>query len=947
MSKPNVTKTNHVLPYGELSPAQFERLCLWLVEYEKWQDAEHYGEAGNEQGRDVIAYRATTSGEPQLWYFQCKRYKDIGAAELKKEITKIAAHIAAGEIVAPRGIVFVTNAVVSATTRKEVKEACHAHNLACRFWARTELDLKVKKHEAIVKEFFNLNLQSQISNSPPAIKLTLPPPLTPHLFGRDDELRLLDAAWASPTTNLVVFHALGGAGKSALVSKWLAQMAAKNYDGARRVFGWSFFSQGSSENRSDSSEAFIDSALAFFGVTVEGDYFRKADRLAEALRAERTILILDGVEPLQYPPNSAGLPEGGLKDRALQTILTQLAAQQPGLCVIMSRERLSDLNGYDEATVIQRALDHLPYATATGEQPCAQLLRALGATGDDDEVLAAAREFQGHAYGLTLLGSYVAEVLGGDLRRRKDIANLFDDDRFGSQADRMIAAYEKWLGDGVEVAILRLLGLFDRPAEAASIAALREAPAIAGLTETLQGLSEVKWQQALSRLRRIYLLGSANWSGELDAHPLVREHFRQQLKTHVPDAWQAGNLRLYEHLTRTAKDFPDTLAEMQPLFAAVKHGCAASKHQEVFDEIYRKRIHRNGELFNLKKFGAYDADLIALSSFFDLPWQQPIAALTKTTRGFILNQAGFDLQAIGRLVEAILPTQAAVDIAISQAEKGWEHAWEHASSGAGNISQLCLTLGNLSSAVAFAQQSVDLACRSENESGQISAYATHAIALHQMGRLQEASTIFREAEDMQQQMQPEYQYLYSLSGYHYCDLLLSQRQAEDVLERASLILEEGEDEDSVLALALYKLVLGQAHLQLARQAVGTSHNSTATYLVQAADWLQHAVEELQQAGRQDERPRGLLARAAWARVAQQFDQAHRDLAEARAIAERGEMRLHLCDYHLESARLHLAQGHLNEAHTHWETARHMINEMGYHRRDAEVAELEAQLTALG
>jgi len=348
------------------------------------------------------------------------------------------------------------------------------------------------------------------TNLQPSIKISLPPPLTPHLFGRDDELQLLDDAWASPTTKIVVFHALGGAGKSALVSKWLAGMAKKNYDGARHVFGWSFFSQGSSENRSDSSEAFIDSALAFFGVTVEGDYFRKADRLAEALRAERTVLVLDGLEPLQYPPNTAGLPEGGLKDRALQTILTHLAAQQPGLCIITSRERLSDLNGYDEATVIQRPLDHLPYETATGEQPCAQLLRALGAVGDDAEMLAAAREFKGHAYGLTLLGSYVAEVLGGDLRRRKDIANLFDDDRFGGKADRMIAAYETWLGAGVEVAILCLLGLFDRPAEAASIAALRAEPAIAGLTEMLQGLSEVKWQQALSRLRRRYLLSPAN-----------------------------------------------------------------------------------------------------------------------------------------------------------------------------------------------------------------------------------------------------------------------------------------------------------------------------------------------------------------------------------------------------------------------------------------------------
>ena len=373
MNKPNVTKTNHVLPYGELSDKQFERLCLWLVEREGYERAQHLGEAGSEQGRDVTAYR----GE-ELWYFQCKRYQTISAAALLAEVEKYNQHIATGEIEKPHSIVFVTNATLSAAARKKVGEQCQTHGYAYEFWARTELDAKVKKYDAIVKEFFNLNPPPVTSKKTPSIKISLPPPLTPHLFGRDDELQLLDDAWANPATKIVIFHALGGAGKSALVSKWLAQMAKRNYDGARRVFGWSFFSQGSSENRSDSSEAFIDSALAFFGVTVDGDYFRKADRLAEALRAERTVLVLDGLEPLQYPPNTAGLREGGLKDRALQTILLQLAAQQPGLCIITSRERLSDLNGYDEATVIQRPLDHLPYQTATGEQPCAQLLRALG-----------------------------------------------------------------------------------------------------------------------------------------------------------------------------------------------------------------------------------------------------------------------------------------------------------------------------------------------------------------------------------------------------------------------------------------------------------------------------------------------------------------------------------------------------------------------------------------
>jgi hypothetical protein len=87
-----------------------------------------------------------------------------------------------------------------------------------------------------------------------------------------------------------------------------------------------------------------------------------------------------------------------------------------------------------------------------------------------------------------------------------------------------------------------------------------------------------------------------------------------------------------------------------------------------------------------------------------------------------------------------------------------------------------------------------------------------------------------------------------------------------------------------------------------------------------------------------------------------------DLAETLRIATRGEMNLHLADYHLESARLHLAQAdrdpgssdadpdrgdsrsaHLAKAREHWATAKEMIDRMGYHRRDRELDEIETQL----
>ena len=50
MDKTQIIRTNKPLPFGELSPLEFERLCLWLVEREGYMRPEHLGEAGSEQG---------------------------------------------------------------------------------------------------------------------------------------------------------------------------------------------------------------------------------------------------------------------------------------------------------------------------------------------------------------------------------------------------------------------------------------------------------------------------------------------------------------------------------------------------------------------------------------------------------------------------------------------------------------------------------------------------------------------------------------------------------------------------------------------------------------------------------------------------------------------------------------------------------------------------------
>jgi len=202
--------------------------------------------------------------------------------------------------------------------------------------------------------------------------------------------------------------------------------------------------------------------------------------------------------------------------------------------------------------------------------------------------VAAADEYGGHALALTLLGKYLVTVHRGDVRQRDKIARLTDERRQGAHARRVMAAYEGWFAGKPELDILRLTGLFDRPAERGALEALRKEPPIPHLTSHLSRLSHEDWQYAVENLRTARLLADEDPHDPeaLDCHPLLREHFGEQLRAGSPDAWREAHHRLYEYYKSSAKEFPDTLEEMAPLYAAVAHGCQAGRHREALDEVF-------------------------------------------------------------------------------------------------------------------------------------------------------------------------------------------------------------------------------------------------------------------------------------------------------------------------------------------------------------------------
>src|SRR5262245_41696405 len=148
----------------------------------------------------------------------------------------------------------------------------------------------------------------------------------------------------------------------------------------------------------------------------------------------------------------------------------------------------------------------------------------------------ASDEFSSHCLALTLLGSYLTDAFDGDIRRRDEVSTrLALDVRQGVHARKVMESYQTWFGDGPELSVLRMFGLFDRPADEKAFGALLRSPAIRGLTESLTDLAPTEWRTVLARLRRARLLAA------------VREYFGERLRSQRAEAWRECYRRLFNY----------------------------------------------------------------------------------------------------------------------------------------------------------------------------------------------------------------------------------------------------------------------------------------------------------------------------------------------------------------------------------------------------------------
>lgn len=85
-----VTKTIGKIHFNDLDHVRFEHLCLSLIyTYQQWNEVNHYGEVGKDDGIDIYATNILENGKVRKWAIQCKRYSKFTAADAKCAVNEI------------------------------------------------------------------------------------------------------------------------------------------------------------------------------------------------------------------------------------------------------------------------------------------------------------------------------------------------------------------------------------------------------------------------------------------------------------------------------------------------------------------------------------------------------------------------------------------------------------------------------------------------------------------------------------------------------------------------------------------------------------------------------------------------------------------------------------------------------------------------------------------
>ena len=511
--------------------------------------------------------------------------------------------------------------------------------------------------EAMVVEALN-SLSAQIVADevrpipkPPALYANPPYLLTYTFIGRWQELHELDQ-WAASGEAAMVYEAIGGIGKSALVWEWLESHAEAKIPGLAARIWWSFYERGSS------LRGFVRHALAYVNDADVEEYRHMDDwdalrRLVTALRAKPYLIVLDGFERLLAAYHH--LDKAQIRDDRVREDLRQSTNPQDG-DLMRALVDCAPSKILVTSRLMPKALEDcsrhyvLPGLTPRDAE---SLVRAAGIKGSSQKIQAFAGQFGCHALVLRVVCGMV-----NDYSREPGFFDHWIEDFDAGGALRNAMSHSQIL----EFALARLdpkqRQLLSR------IAVLRDTASYETIRVISPFPSPVDLHAALKTLEAWELLQWDRRANTYDLHPAVRGVAFDQLET----TDKAGTYKaLRDHFAAMPPEDLKRATELDHLKNSI----------EVFRLLLGAGLlkeaasHYFGELANALHYsiGAYRVVCELLRELLKAAGDEPWKVLGPKPASYVQGALTIALQQLGEVEEA--RTLEAQSIALDLAENDW------------------------------------------------------------------------------------------------------------------------------------------------------------------------------------------------------------------------------------------------------------------------------------
>lgn len=719
----------------------------------------------------------------------------------------------------------------------------------------------------------------------------------PHFTGRKDYLEAITNWYGDAKEKVGCLEGFGGIGKSSIVRRWYDDMAANGVS-PEGIFWWGFYKDHSLDN-------FLDHLLEFAcGGRPEEEIkgsFRKMELALERLAGMEVLIVLDGFEEMQKG-EEAGESFGCCVHAEMRELLRGFCdGDMKGLCLVTTRYPLKDIVNWEGKGFAAKKVDGL------SDEDAVVLLREFGIKGEEGELKALTKGFEGHALCVTLVATSLAEYYGGDILKAGEIPPLATDKEAGGKAHRILEWYDKQLSDE-ERTFLQIFSLFRRVVGSDDLAVFTGDYSFNNPIAGMTGFNLRKL--AVGLVKRRLLSGAVD--DELDAHPLVRDYFAH---TFGDEEKRACHEAIYRHIGKTAPEMPDTLEEMAPLFAMVRHGCAAGLHDEVLDEVYWEKIMRADRNFLVRNLGAWETDLSLVCYFFPKGDFGELPLLTKPAdQCYLMNEAAAGLKSIGRPEEALPLYQKKIEMQIADKD------WRNTSGGYQNLADLQYLCGDLEGALESAGKALGEAGKLEDEKERkvevVYPKTYLAWCSFLAGEREMASKYFLEADRLEREFDPNDDGLYSQRGVRYAEFLLRSDEISKARSSTERNLEISESYNVLSDISKCHCILGKI-------------DRVEGNYPEAAEQLEQALAIAMKIGMPELEIDALLARGRLFTDIGEGTRAVKDANRVLTLVERTTFYLYEPDALNILARASILEGDKPAARGHAESAKEKAEKMGY------------------